>query len=73
INNARTLHTATFDPTEAVKKGDAILPKGVQPFDSGFMLPGKTFSHTFTAPGKYKYFCIPHEKDGMFGYITVTK
>jgi plastocyanin len=71
INNAQTLHTVTFDPAKAVDKSNVVLPKGVDPFDSGFMMPGKDFSYTFKVPGQYKYFCIPHEKDGMIGYVTV--
>ncbi len=29
-------------------------------FDSGNMSRGATFSFTFTQPGIYEYFCIPH-------------
>jgi len=72
-NNASSLHTVTFDASKAQVKTNVILPAGVAPFDSGFMMPGGTFSHQFTTPGEYKYFCIPHEKDGMIGYVTVTK
>lgn len=72
-NNAATLHTVTFDASKEQVKGDVILPPGVKPFDSGFMMPGGKFSYTFTVPGNYKYFCLPHEKDGMIGYVTVTK
>jgi len=70
-NNAATLHTVTFDASKAVDKSNVMLPKGVEPFDSGFMMPGKDFSYTFKTPGQYKYFCIPHEKDGMIGFVTV--
>jgi plastocyanin len=73
INDAQTLHTVTFDASKAVDKSNVQLPKGVDPFDSGFMMPGKDFSYTFKVPGAYKYFCIPHEKDGMIGFVTVTK
>ncbi len=72
-NNAQTLHTVTFDPAKAVDKSNVQLPKGVDPFDSGFMMPDKDFSYTFKVPGAYKYFCIPHEKDGMIGFVTVKK
>jgi plastocyanin len=72
-NNAATLHTVTFDASKEQIKGDVVLPAGVKPFDSGFMMPGGKFSYKFTVPGEYKYFCIPHEKDGMIGYVTVTK
>lgn len=32
---------------------------------------GATYSHTFTAPGTYPYFCRPHCDLGMVGTITV--
>lgn len=32
---------------------------------------GETYSHTFTVPGTYHYFCIPHERASMTGTITV--
>src|SRR5215208_1460992 len=43
-------------------------------WDSG-MLPGgsgQTFSYTFNTPGTYRYFCRPHEAQGMVGTVTVT-
>ncbi|MBN1527919.1 MAG: cupredoxin domain-containing protein [Thermoleophilaceae bacterium] len=41
-------------------------------FDSGLKADGGTFAHTFDKPGKYQYFCRPHE-DFMKGVITVGK
>ena len=29
-------------------------------FDSGFLDQGETFSYTFTQPGEFEYFCLPH-------------
>ena len=29
-------------------------------FDSGLLAQGETFSHTFTDPGEFEYFCTPH-------------
>ena len=29
-------------------------------YDSGLVQPGKTWRHTFTKPGTYAYFCVPH-------------
>jgi len=70
--NAGTMvHSATFDPAKAVNKPDAALPSGVQPFDSGLLQPGQSWSHTFTVAGTYKYFCVPHEALGMTGEIIV--
>ena len=48
------------------------LPPGVAPFDSGKLGGGKTWSHTFTAPGRYQYVCLPHEEHGMIGVVNVT-
>lgn len=35
------------------------------------MEPGDTFTHTFTLPGEYPYFCFIHNQ--MSGHITVTE
>ncbi len=32
---------------------------------------GYEFSHTFEVPGKYEYYCVPHETAGMKGAIIV--
>lgn len=29
-------------------------------WDSPFLAPGETFSHTFGAPGTFDYHCVPH-------------
>src|ERR1700680_2793782 len=73
VNNAQTLHGVTTDPDSAQKPGDVSSPPGAKPFDSGFMKPGAIFDYTFTVPGSYKYLCLPHEKDGMIGWVTVSK
>ena len=73
VNNAQTLHGVTTDPDSAQKPGDVASPPGAKPIDSGFMKPGSTFDYTFTVPGTYKYLCLPHEKDGMVGYVVVSK
>lgn len=53
-NNDPLPHTVT-----AVDKG----------FNSGLIHPGKTYSHTFTKPGTYNFFCTPHPF--MKGVIVV--
>jgi len=73
VNNAQTLHAVTTDPDSAQKPGDVASPPGAPPFDSGFMKPGMTFDYKFTVAGTYKYVCLPHEKDGMIGYVVVSK
>lgn len=37
----------------------------------GAIFSGETYEHTFRVPGKYNYFCVPHERTGMVGVITV--
>ena len=71
-NSGSTQHTVTDDPSKAVSATDAALPAGAQPWDSGILNGGQTFTHAFTTPGTYKYFCIPHEALGMVATITVT-
>jgi plastocyanin len=43
-------------------------------WDSGIIEGGSggTFSYTFEEPGRYDYFCIPHESMGMVGSVTVS-
>lgn len=38
--------------------------------DSGTLLRGQNFSRTFTTPGVYEYYCIPHPEQ-MIGRVTV--
>ncbi len=71
INNAASLHSVTTDSASAQNPTDVSSPKGVKPFDSGFMAPGAKWSYTFTVPGTYKYLCLPHEKEGMTGVVVV--
>jgi plastocyanin len=47
------------------------IPDDAQPWDSGYLLPGDSFSVTLTVPGVYDYYCIPHEMAGMVGRIVV--
>ncbi len=64
-------HTATCDPKLAKHAASVSLPAGAQPFNSGAVKAGQTYSHTFTTPGTYHYFCIPHESMGMVGDVVV--
>ncbi len=72
INSSNIAHTATDDPSIALKPEDAILPGGAQPWDSGLLQPGDRWTRQFTVPGDYTYFCVPHESNGMIAHITVT-
>lgn len=72
-NVSGMVHSATDVPSMATKPQDAALPRNAKEFNSGMISPGKDYSHTFTVPGTYKYFCIPHEELGMVGTIIVQK
>lgn len=47
------------------------MPASAKPWDSGYLLPGDSFSITLTVPGVYDYYCVPHERAGMVGRIVV--
>jgi plastocyanin len=70
-NGGTVSHSVTDDPTRANKPDDAARPSGSAPFNSGSVMPGGSFRHTFRTPGKYRYFCLSHESDNMIGEITV--
>jgi len=70
-NDSQLVHTVTADPALAATASSTHLPAGAKPFNSGNLEPGGTFSHVFTTPGTYKYFCIPHEAAGMTGEVVV--
>lgn len=70
-NQSYVVHTATAVPDKAKNPRDVHLPHNATPFDSGAMQSGATFTHTFNVPGRYKYFCIPHELIGMIGEVLV--
>ena len=70
-NTSDANHTVTADPVKAKNKDNCSLPAGALPFDSGTIQPGNTYSQTFTVPGTYKYFCVPHEAMGMTGKVIV--
>ncbi len=66
-------HTATDDPGKAFDPQHTKLPAGAEPWDSGIVEGGKSWSYAFATPGEYTYFCIPHEAAGMVARITVTE
>ena len=70
-NTGNSVHHATDDHEMAIKGDDVATPTGAPAFDSGFMRPGETFTHTFTKPGTYKYVCVAHEASGMIGEVVV--
>lgn len=72
INRDRSnSHSATaYHPTIADRP--LRIPEGAEPWNSDLLLPGESFTMTFSVPGVYDYYCIPHEQSGMVGRILVT-
>jgi len=67
---AGNVHTTTaYHPSFQGKP--LRIPEGAKPWDSGYLMPGQSFSVTFDTPGVYDYFCVPHEQAGMVGRIIV--
>jgi plastocyanin len=64
-------HTVTCDPTKAENPAHVLLPGNAQPWDSGQLYPGQTWSHTFDTPGNYIYFSRAKESDAMLGTLTI--
>jgi plastocyanin len=60
-NNDNTGHTVT--------EGNPSGNTPVNGFDSGILAPGKTFTHTFAAPGTIQYSCTLHPT--MLGEVIV--
>ncbi len=64
-------HTITADPRRMPSSTNIKLPNGVEAFDSGWVVRGKSYRYTFSEPGIYRYICLPHERAGMLGIVIV--
>lgn len=63
-------HTATaYHP--ALFGRSRRIPVHAKYWNSDYLLPDGSFSVTFTEPGVYDYYCVPHEHAGMVGRIVV--
>ena len=69
INPGDTVFWKATDPGHNVqfisKNG---VPDGVEKFKS---IVGKDTEFTFTIPGIYAYWCVPHKTLGMIGFVIV--
>ncbi|MFB6183026.1 MAG: plastocyanin/azurin family copper-binding protein [Haloarculaceae archaeon] len=65
-DGAQFFSTGDFDGEEAARNG---WFNGA----NGALYSGDTYQHTFEVPGKYPYFCIPHEASGMVGTVVVSE
>ena len=69
VNSGDTVLWESTDPGHNVqfisKNG---VPEGVEKFKSKV---GKDTEYTFTIPGIYAYWCVPHKTMGMIGFVIV--
>ncbi len=63
--------TATCDPSQKEINPNVSLPADAQPWDSGALYPGQTWSYAFNNPGTYIYFSRYSRTPGAAGIILV--
>ena len=69
ISSGDTVFWKSIDPghnVEFISKNG--IPEGVEKFKSKV---GKDTEYTFTIPGVYAYWCVPHKTMGMIGFVIV--
>ena len=70
-NTSSLAHTVTADRRVTADAANIALPEGAKPFHSARVAAGSLFRHTFKTPGTYRYICLPHEGQKMFGTVVV--
>lgn len=78
VNGNSEAHTVTAHDDSIPRGGDYFASGGFESEEAaranlarGLMRSGDELTVTFARPGTYRYFCIPHERDGMTGTIVV--
>ena len=80
-NDPAEVHTVSFldngkdvdfltDPAGRQPAGGSVY-SGTGFFNSGALMPGKSYALTFNTPGTYSYQCLVHDENGMKATITV--
>jgi plastocyanin len=79
-NDSGEAHTVTAyeddipDGAEYFSSGDFANEEDARSnLSEGLVSPGDTYELSLDVPGTYRYFCIPHEEQGMVGIIVVEK
>lgn len=70
-NDDREVHSVVGDPLLALHRIDIEPPSPPEPFHSGDVAPGGSFSWKFSLAGVYRYVCRHHEEQGMNGTVIV--
>ena len=78
VNGTSEAHSVTAYDDGLPRDADYFASGGAQSEDearsdiaAGLMQQGEKFELTLETPGRYRYFCLPHEDDGMTGTIIV--
>lgn len=78
VNDSSQAHTVTAYEESLPEDIDYLASGGFEDEESaragvaqGLIRPGESYSITFAAPGRLRYFCIPHEAVGMTGVIVI--
>ncbi len=72
VVNDKVLWTHVSGPAHTVTSGTGPTdPDAGILFDASLPAVGSTYTHTFTTPGDYFYFCRPHFGFGMTGIVHV--
>lgn len=69
----RELHITAGQTVTWVNKGHMhhSVTADDDSFNSGFVKPGASYSHTFLQPGRYPYHCVLHGSEGGTGMAGV--
>lgn len=77
-SDATDLHTITAYEESLPAGAEYFASGGAESEDAargnivaGLIEEGETFEWTFEVAGRYEYFCIPHEDQGMKGVVLV--
>jgi plastocyanin len=78
VNQEGDSHTVTAYEDE-IPEGADFFASGDAPdqeaasddVGAGLLQNGDSYEVTFDTPGRYEYFCIPHEREGMKGTVIV--
>lgn len=60
--NAAYFASGGYESEQAVRQNTSIR---------GFLERGETYQYTFEVTGTYRYFCLPHEENGMIGTVML--
>lgn len=69
VSNSR--HALTTDASLAQEGQQVVVPEGADPWDSGELTAGQTFTYEFNQAGAYIYVCRLHPDAQMTGVVTV--